>query len=415
LVFLVLILGAAGLITLKKRLPILLTTLAMLGAFLLVRSTYASQLFVVLAFPFMVLSFSAVGEYLASSFKSLLGAQKKMMQPISLVIFSLLIIFSILPVVGNCAYTRLGSASTFGLGAQENLYPSGAKILLENPLFPERAINLPEDGGYLAFKYNRKIFIDYRSGRYERELIEQLNDTLSGDRSAYDALFDAYRPEAFILNTLNPASAKGLITLLSQKVWRLVYFDGITAVLLLDKKDAAFAPLLNDPTIQKTGLDRLERIREEYAQKSLKKGCHAGNAPELIGAGKIFLALNRPEESEDLFSILLQGYKGMPGAWIGLGNSQLMLKNFDGALESLQTATKLAHKILFALRWYGTACKFAWKREEEERATKQAVQIFVYNKKKAEKKKNKELEQIPPIAPTDTVNTSIEDLVVPSE
>ncbi|MCF7864875.1 MAG: hypothetical protein K9L89_08800, partial [Kiritimatiellales bacterium] len=81
LIFLVLILGAGGLITLKKRLPVMLTTLAIIGAFLVVRSMQTAQLFAVLAFPFMVLSFTAVGEYLTGSFTTLLGKREKLLAP----------------------------------------------------------------------------------------------------------------------------------------------------------------------------------------------------------------------------------------------------------------------------------------------------------------------------------------------
>ena len=62
-----LILGAGGLITLQKRLPSMITTLALIGAFLTVRSIGSLHLFAFLAFPFMVLSFNAVSEYLVDS------------------------------------------------------------------------------------------------------------------------------------------------------------------------------------------------------------------------------------------------------------------------------------------------------------------------------------------------------------
>ncbi|MEN7974079.1 MAG: hypothetical protein ABFR47_09635, partial [Verrucomicrobiota bacterium] len=96
LVFFTLILGAGGLVTLKKRLPVMLTTLAIIGAFLIMRSVYtAALLFTALAFPFMVLSFTAIGEYLSESFKTLLGKQKKLLDPAIQTLFVLLIIFSL--------------------------------------------------------------------------------------------------------------------------------------------------------------------------------------------------------------------------------------------------------------------------------------------------------------------------------
>ena len=120
--------------------------------------------------------------------------------------------------VSSCAYTRLGSSSSFGIGIEEGLYPSGPWALLDNPAFPERAINLAADGGYLAFNYGRTIFIDYRPGCYERELLNTLNGMMLGNTDAYDTIMDTYRPEAVILNTLTPSAAQGMVTLLSRQV-----------------------------------------------------------------------------------------------------------------------------------------------------------------------------------------------------
>jgi tetratricopeptide (TPR) repeat protein len=408
LVFFVLILGAGGLITLKKRLPIMLTTLAIVGAFLVFRSTYTAQLFVALAFPFMVLSFSAIGEYLGGSFKTFLGKREKMLEPIAQGVFALLVLLSLIPVVGNCAYTRIGSASSFGLGIQDELYPSGAEAIIGDPAFPDKCINLAADGGYLAFNYpGKKIFIDYRPGRYDSELLENLKGMMLGSSKAYDTLFEAYRPEAFIINTLNSDAAQGVVTLLARRIWKLAYFDGTTAILLLDKEE--LAPLINNKEAQAAGLAKLEAARKEYAAK-VGKGCRAGNSAELIGAGKIFLALNRPGQSKEIFSLLLQGNDKMPGAWIGLGNSQLMLKEFDAAMESLKTATELSPNNLFVWSSYATACKFAGDTGELQRAVEKAKQLIEKNKAEAPEEEAATPE---PAIGEDDQPKSLQDITVP--
>ncbi len=358
LVFLVFIIGAGGLITLKKKLPAMLTTLAIIGALVAMRSPSTSSLFVVMVFPFLVLSLTAVGDYLSDSFRTFLGKHGKIIEPCTQGIFLLIFIFSIIPVVSNCAYTRSGSASHFGLGVQEELYPSGAAAaVIEHPSFPERALNLTADGGYLAWKYpGRKIFTDYRTGRYDLELLKQLNDMMMGNAEAYDKLYDTYRPEAIIINTLSPVAAKGLVTLLDRPVWKLAYFDGTTAILLLNKEE--FSPILNDPKLQAAGLAQLEAARSAY-EAVASKGCRAGNPGELIGSAKIFLALNRPAESKAIFSLLLSVHKNVPGAWIGLGNSQLFLREFDDAIVSLNKATQLSPNNIFAWASYANACKYA--------------------------------------------------------
>lgn len=378
LIFLTLILGAGGLITLKKRLPIMLTTLAIIGAFLIVRSMQTALLFAVLAFPFMVLSFTAIGEYLTGSFTTLLGKQEKMLAPAVQTVFVLLVVLASIPIASNCAYVQSGSASKFGLGVQDELFPSGAEAILGHPAFPAKAINLAADGGYLAWTYpDRKIFIDYRPGRYDRKLLEDLNNMMAGNAEAYDAICEANRPEAIIINTLSPASAQGIVTLLSRRIWKLAYFDGTTAILLLNKEE--FAPILADPKIQAAGLARLEAARATYAA-NLDKGCRAGNPAELIGSGKIFLALNRPTQSKAIFSLLLKGNTKIPGAWIGLGNSQLLLKEYDAAVDTLATATKQVPDNLFAWASYATACKYAGKTEEQQRAMEKVKHLAKRNK-----------------------------------
>jgi len=408
LIFLVLILGAGGLITLKKRLPVMLTTLAIIGALLVIRSVYTAQLFTVLAFPFMVLSFTAVGEYLSGSFKTLLGKQGKLLEPATQIVFVLLVVLSLIPVVSNCAYTRFGSASSFGLGIQDELYPAGAEAIIGDPAFPEpeKTINLAADGGYLAFNYGRKVFIDYRPGRYDRELLESLNAMMLGSAKAYDAICETYRPEAIIINTLDRASAQGLVTLLSRQIWKLAYFDGTTAILLFNKEE--LAPLLNNTEAQAAGLAKLEAAHAEYASK-VAQGCRAGNPAELIGSGKIFLALNRPTESKAIFALLLQGNNTIPGAWIGLGNSQLMLKEFDAAADSLDIATQLAPNNLFAWVSYANACGRAGRTAEKQKAIEKAKAIVDGMAKEHEEE---EVEEAQPDA-TEAEATTLQDITIP--
>ena len=225
-----------------------------------------------------------------------------------------------------------------------------------------------------------------------------------GNTEAYDTLFEKYRPEAFIINTLDSTSAQGIYTLLARGMWKLAYFDGITAILLLNKEE--FAPLLNNTEAQAAGLARLEAARAAYAAESGKK-CRAGNPAELIGSGKIFLALNRPEESKAIFALLLQSNGTIPGAWIGLGNSQLMLKEFDAAMESLDTATRLVPNSLQAWISYANACKYAGKTEDYERAVETAKKLIEKNKTDEPEKET----ALPEIE--EPANQSLQDLKIP--
>ncbi|NNJ70177.1 MAG: hypothetical protein HKP10_02680 [Kiritimatiellales bacterium] len=402
LILFILVLGAAGLITLKKRLPVTLTTLAIYGAFLVWTSPQMSMLFSVLAFPFIVLSLTAVSDYVRGSLSTILGEKAKVLAPATGAVFVIMILGSLWPIMTNCSYVKTGSASNFGLGIEKGLYPADCGVILKDPAFPDKAINLAADGGYLAFNYGRKVFIDYRPGRYDKELLANLNAMMLGSREAYDTLFDEYRPEAMIINTLSPSSAQGLVTLLRRKIWKLAYFDGTTAILLQDREK--FSELLNNTDIQKAGLEKLEKARAKYAEKA--GSYSAGNPPELIGSGKIFLAFNRPAESKAIFSLLLQGNNEIPGAWIGLGSSQLQLKEFEDAAKSLKTATELAPNSLLAWATYAAACKYSGMDEERDAAVAQA-------RKLAERNQTEDEEDLPESTAMETKELSLEEMVVP--
>jgi len=416
LILFVMVLGAGGLITLKKKLPIMLTTMAIYGAFLVWTSPQMSVLFAVLSFPFMVLSLKAISEYIHGSLDHVLGSQAKLLIPATSGVFVLLVALSLIPVVSNCAYTKTASASNFGLGIQEELYPEHIEALINDPAFPapEKTINLAADGGYLAFNYNRKIFIDYRPGRYDEDLLKDLNNMLLGDKQAYDKINDTYRPEAFIINTLTPSAAQGIVTLLAQRVWKLAYFDGTTAILILNKE--SFAPVLNNTEAQQAGLARLEKARADFASKA--GSCSAGNPAELIGSGKVFLAFNRPTEAEAIFSLLLNSNKDIPGAWIGLGNSQLLLKDFDGAVASLKLATTVSPNSIQAWVSYANACQIASKYTEDssrKAELKYETQLAIDKAKVIAERNSKDVpEETVALPENDTKESdSLEDLMVP--
>jgi tetratricopeptide (TPR) repeat protein len=213
-----------------------------------------------------------------------------------------------------------------------------------------------------------------------------------GNSEAYNEIYDTYRPGAFIINTLHPAAAQGIVTLLRQRVWKLAYFDGTTAILL--KNDPKYAAILENEEVQLSGLKQLEQARNDYASK-LGGPTHAGNAGELIGSGKIFLAFNRPKESKAIFSLLLQGNGNIPGAWVGLGNSQMMLKEFDDATASLSKAIELAPNSLFAWASYAEACKYAGNEEERKRASEKARQLAEQRAANAEEPEPVESNDLP--------------------
>lgn len=356
----VIILSAAGLITLKKNLPVYHTVAVVIGIALLSTSPKMSLQFVALGYPFLVLSIQSVSVYISKSLQS--GSKSnKLILTAQIIAFAVFVI-SVIPIVTNQAYIRNGSASTFGVGTMTGLYPEGLSELLSHPDFPDRTVNQPADGGYLSYFYNRSCFIDYRSGIYDENTIKDLNQLLLGDIEAFDRFYEMYRPEAFILNCLYPASAQGVVTLI-QRDWKLVYFDGSTAVLIVNRP--AYEALFSMSSLQQAGLMKLEKQRKAFAQAPYQNG----NSVELIGAAKIYLALNRAEEAEALFSLLLKKGYAVPGALMGLGNAQLKLSKFDDAFITLQQAVETYPSQISCWIGYKNACRLTNNEEEQTRAT----------------------------------------------
>ncbi|MFL2876291.1 MAG: tetratricopeptide repeat protein [Pontiellaceae bacterium] len=365
----VIILSAAGLVTLKKNLPLYHTILAVLGIALLWTSPKMSLQFVALGYPFLVLSIQSVGVYAVKLLPSDSKSNKRVLiaQAVSLAVF----IISVIPVVTNKAYIKNGSASIFGLGIITDLYPVNLSEVITHPDFPERIINQPADGGYLSYTYNKRCFIDYRSGIYDENIRTDLNKLLQGDSAAFDQFYEMYRPEAFILNCLYPASTQGIATLV-QRDWRLVYFDGSTAVLIINRPD--YESIFSLSHIQQSGLKKLEDHRRAFVEAPYQNG----NPVTLIGAAKIYLALNRATEAESLFRLLLQEEYMMPGALIGLGNAQLIQGNFDEAFLTLQQAVETYPTRLACWLSYEMACRLTNNDEQQARANEN-IEILTAN------------------------------------
>jgi hypothetical protein len=329
-----LILGAGGLITLQKRLPGMFTTLALVGAFLTVRSIGTLHLFAFLAFPFMILSFNAISGYLTRS-TTTASKQHDLIVAIALG----LMIVSTISLITNRAYTRIGSASHFGLGVEEDSFPVAAAGILSRADFPKKILNIAHDGGYIALQNpSNKIFCDTRASFYGTEFYQTLNRALLGQPGAWNKIRSDWSPHAVVLNGCWPDAGALANRLLASKSWKLVYFDGSTIIMVADLPE--YATLINDPAIQKYGMTVLETARRDYLEQS-KGFAKAGNSSRLLGAGSIYLALNRPQEAEAVYSIIVKNSPDTAGAWLGLGQSLIMQKQISKGIEYMEKAANI--------------------------------------------------------------------------
>ncbi|MDD3276019.1 MAG: hypothetical protein PHP93_03100, partial [Kiritimatiellales bacterium] len=334
-----LLLGAGGLITLQKKLPTMITLLALTGAVLSVISPGMTHLFSFLAFPFMVLSFNAVSDYLTRTLTMVFKTSNSTLHKAMTVITLVLMILSAGSLITNRAYINLGSASRFGLGTEEGAFPVAAAGILSRADFPKKILNTPHDGGYIALQTpGRKVFCDTRTSFYGPAFYQTLNGALLGQPDAWKTILTEQNPHAVVLNGCWPNAGALATRLIGSRVWKLVYFDGATVILVRDLPE--YATLIKDPAIQKYGIAVLEKERHDYLEQS-KGFVKAGNPSRLIGAGGLYLSLNRPQEAEAVFSALTKNSPGMAGAWLGLGQSMIMQKQITQGLEYMEKAVKI--------------------------------------------------------------------------
>jgi hypothetical protein len=333
-----LLIGAIGLITEKRKLPFAETTLAVLGAFLVVRSLRHVEFFALLAFPFLALSVSAMGVYVEEKLRTKLGVRTAWWPGLGMVLTLLLALFSALVIVSNVFYGATGSASTPGLGMARGLFPDGAADILARPDFPAKAVNLVHDGGYLAWRLpGRKVFVDPRADLYGPEFFETLIRSLNGDAEALSAIEARWEPEAAILNGCAPGAGPLLRSLLDSGRWGLAYFDGTSALLV--RATAANRAWLDNQDIQREGLRILEEERRAFQERIARCPCPS-LSPRLIGAGVFFMAMNRFSEAEAVYGLLVRGAPAMVGAWYNLGLVRLQLGKFEQAVVSLKQACR---------------------------------------------------------------------------
>jgi hypothetical protein len=337
MVTLSLVLGAGGLITLKKQLPLVLTTLAIASAFFMVRSLHFTTIFVFLAFPFLALSFQAVGESIQHAIEPMIGKNKRLPDYVVKGILSLFLICAAWDTISNQSYARTGSVSRFGLGQEPSIIPVIADAIISQPSFPDEVLNLAFDGAYLSYKYpTKKFYCDLREELFDHDFNTNYLATLTTDKDGWKTLQSTHVPLAAVLNCFTDESRSVLRTFLARG-WKLAHFDGSYAIVLSPSKRNA--ELLATAKTAKSGLNSLEAELTKY--RTHKTSAVAmPNSAQLIGAGNAFLALNRFAEAESVYSTLLRVNPSMRSAWLSYGQSLLAQKKMEKGIESLEISTR---------------------------------------------------------------------------
>ncbi len=341
-----LLLMAAGFVLVKEKLSLPATTFAVLGALMLVVSPYRfAVLGTLLLMPFTVVSTEA----LFARFGAKAGAGRVPVAAVLLAVAGLTIVVA----VGNRYYTRIGSASGFGLHANMDMVPSEAcKRVLARPDFPERMINLAMDGGYLAWEMpERKIFCDPRVSVYGAVFYQGLARALLGDEQTWTNLLERWQPEAFLINCTWPGSGAALRRLVDNDRWALAYFDGVSAVVV--ERTTKHQAMISDFSLRMQGLQVLEAARKEARGGS--GGLGRPNPVRLIAASTALTGLLRFREAGAVLEDVMPLSPVYATGWINLGVARLQMRQAEAARDALLRARALRPDVVLNELWLNRA------------------------------------------------------------
>lgn len=363
-----LVLGAVGIMTYRDRLPVALTVLAVLGAVLVVlRPHMYHELFALLAFPFLALSFRAGLDF----FRGALPDRQR--GALAKAVVLVLGVLSLGWVFTDQFHSTSGSASAFGLGVEYAMFPEEACQVISRPDFPDPTVNVAADGGYLAWRLpGRKVFMDDRADLYRGEFYQDFADAFTGDELNLGAFETKWNPNAIIINCCLPGATVSARNLLTSGRWALTYFDGTTAILIRAAEE--FAGLLENSAVQEAGLQVLENERKAY-QSALGPWFKPPCSPRLIGAANLFIDLEKYREALAVYVLLARGTRGMASAWVGLGFCQLKEGHTEDAVRSLEHATRRFDNDIKAWLWLSEAYAKAGQPADAQRAFERAQKL----------------------------------------
>ena len=351
-----------GVLVFKKRLPSLITVLAILSAAMAVLNRQAYLYFALLGMPFFALSLRSISQALP------LPAPVKS-DKAGLTLAALLVLLTAGGFISNRYYAAHGMAARFGLGVDTDLVADAAAPILQRELFPARLMNQPIDGGSLAWNLpERKVYLDSRLDVYGEQFRELAGHLLQADNTEWKAYEEKADPQALLFNLCSPGTASVLAARLAdRKTWRLAYFDGTSAILL--RNLPLYNDLLSDTGMRQAGLSRLEEERKRYTRGGLT---HPGLAPRLIGASFFYHALQRHEESVEINRILAGITPNMTTAWTQLGVGLYLSGNSADAAQILGKAVKNAPNQPFNWLWLSRSYLAEGQEGKSRSALKQA-------------------------------------------
>ena len=241
--------------------------------------------------------------------------------------------------------------------------------------FPEKALNLAADGGYILWKApGRKVFVDPRVTVYGASFYQGLARALLGQAETWDNLLKKWEPGAIILNCSWPGAGAALRRLTDDKEqWALVYFDGISAILARRTTEAK--ALISDLEVQVAGLRELQASHQKFRNCSRSIVKVPANPTRLIGAGSVYLALWRFREAVAVYTDVVRLSPDYATGWLNLGISSFQRGHLDQAYQALTQAGELRPDSALAWLWLSKVHEAKGEKNPAERALQKARQI----------------------------------------
>lgn len=369
----VLIIIACGFVFIRDRLPIATTLLAVVGAFLLVVSPRYVAFSALLVAPFCSLSLANLGRILNSRPAPAPGPDRRAPAPAAALITALCL-FTLVYVASNGYYVRTGSAASFGTTVNSGLLPAPACLeLISQPGFPDRAVNLAMDGGYLVWKVpGHKVFADTRVGVYGALYYQGMARALLGQAESWSNLLQRWDPGAVILNGSWPGAGAALRRLVDDPQWALAYFDGLSAVVV--RRTAGNESFLHNNELQRAGLETLDQTLRGLSGTRSGWRCEPGS-PRLMGAGAAYLALGRFSEARAIYAALMPRMPFYTTGWMNLGLCELQARNYESAVAALRKATSQRPEAPLGWLWLGKAYEAMNLPAEAEAARGKAIAL----------------------------------------
>lgn len=362
-----------GLMAEKHRLPLGITVLAIVGTGLAILSPHYATIMAVFSFPFFVLSIRAVGFFLWDSFSDVVQRRSDLFGRALRNSLLLALAITIFRLVSNHYYYACGSGSAFGLGVNEEATPAAAARVIGMENFPRALLNNAFDGGNLLWHMpRRQVFLDARMQVHGKALFQLAGRGYTGDTQAWQIIETQLRPAAVLVNCCHPQAVMGLRNILSSPRWSLLYFDGTSALLLLNTPE--HRALLEDRRILELGLTNLELASRAY-ERRVANHWFPTPSPALIGAGQLRMLREQFAEAEKISLLLTRGSPNMMSAWVDLGICRCRLGHWREALAALRKATDGAPRNVAAWLWYGLACQKLGLEQEAREAHLRAYKL----------------------------------------